>query len=185
VLRGGKAANANNGMQSLARTLRRRCLVKALPPGTKRAIREIPTSISWPAVVQWIMSYRDSLFLTILVITPLGYFVRFLADTYWTSTFGAIAYQILCISVVQFIAPKVSLRGTAIGVFIFACVIEALQLWKPPWLQTIRATFPGRLILGDTFLWDDFPPYVVGCMIGWGWVSVLRSRHSAGCSGYK
>lgn len=120
------------------------------------------------------MPYRVALLLSILVIIPLGYFVRFSTNTYWSSTWGAIAYQMLWIALVQLIAPKASLKWTAIGVFVFACAIEVLQLWQPPWLQAIRATLPGRLILGTTFLWDDFPPYLAGCLIGWGWVKCLR-----------
>lgn len=120
------------------------------------------------------MPYRVSLLTSILIIIPLGYFVRFSANTYWTSTFGAIAYQLFWMLLVQLIAPKASLKGTAIGVFLFACAIEFLQLWQPPFLQAIRATLPGRLVLGNTFLWDDFPPYLAGCLIGWGWGKLLR-----------
>jgi Protein of unknown function (DUF2809) len=121
------------------------------------------------------MPYRVSLLLSILVIIPLGYFVRFSSNTYWSSTFGAIAYQMLWITLVQLIVPKASPKWTAIGVFIFACAIEFLQLWQSPWLQAIRATLPGRLLLGNTFLWDDFPPYFLGCFLGWIAIKLLRA----------
>jgi hypothetical protein len=125
------------------------------------------------------MSYRIALLISILVIIPLGYIVRFSGDGYWNSTFGAIAYQMLWVMLVQLLFPKVSLTKTAIGVFVFACAIEFLQLWQPPFLQAIRATLPGRLLLGNTFLWDDFPPYLAGCLMGWGWVKLLRISTTA------
>ncbi|MBD2079451.1 DUF2809 domain-containing protein [Leptolyngbya sp. FACHB-17] len=115
------------------------------------------------------MPYRVSLLLTISLIIPLGYFVRFspLFPNWFSDVFGSIAYQIFFISLVQFCFPKTPIAKTVIGVFIFACAIEFLQLWQPPFLQAIRATPPGRLILGNTFLWSDFPSYAIGSTVGW------------------
>jgi glycopeptide antibiotics resistance protein len=122
------------------------------------------------------MSYRISLLIGIVIVVPLGYLVRFAENTYWSSTFGAIAYTIFWILLVQLFAPKAAPKWIAIGVFLVTCAIEFLQLWKPPFLQAIRATLPGRLILGNTFLWDDFPPYFVGCFLGWMLIKLLRDR---------
>ncbi|GAP98405.1 ribosomal maturation YjgA family protein [Leptolyngbya sp. NIES-2104] len=122
------------------------------------------------------MPYRLSLLLTIVFIVPLGYFVRFspMFPDWFSDVFGSIAYQIFFIALVQFWFPKMSIAKTAIGVFLFSCAIEFLQLWKPPFLQAIRATLPGRLVLGNTFLWSDFPPYGLGCSAGWLWLKFLR-----------
>ncbi|MBE9011721.1 DUF2809 domain-containing protein [Pseudanabaenaceae cyanobacterium LEGE 13415] len=122
------------------------------------------------------MPYRIALLLTIVFIVPLGYFVRFssIFPDWFSDIFGSIAYQILFIALVQFCFPKWSIAKTAIGVFLFSCVIEFLQLWKLPFLQAIRATLPGRLILGNTFLWSDFPPYAVGNLAGWFLIRKLR-----------
>lgn len=115
------------------------------------------------------MPYRVALLLTIVFIVPLGYFVRFspIFPDWFSDVFGSIAYQIFFIALVQFWFPKVSIAKTAIGVFLFSCAIEFLQLWKPPFLQAIRTTLPGRLVLGNTFLWADFPPYIIGNVVGW------------------
>jgi hypothetical protein len=122
------------------------------------------------------MPYRVSLVLTIALIIPLGYFIRFspLFPDWFSDIAGSIAYQILCVAIVQFCFPKLSIVKTAIGVFLFACAIEFLQLWKPPFLQAIRATLPGQLVLGNTFMWSDFPPYLLGAIIGAVWIKVLR-----------
>jgi hypothetical protein len=120
------------------------------------------------------MSYRASLLLGVLIVVPFGYVVRFATNTYWSSTFGAIAYNVFWILLVQLLAPKASPKWTAIGVCLGSCAIEFLQLWKLPLLQAMRATLPGRLILGNTFLWSDFPPYFVGCLIGWMFIKLIR-----------
>jgi glycopeptide antibiotics resistance protein len=121
-------------------------------------------------------SYRISPLVGILIVVPLGYFVRFAENTYWSSTFGAIAYIIFWMLLVQLLVPKASPQWTAIGVLLATCAIEFLQLWQPPFLQALRATLPGRLVLGNTFLWDDFPPYFAGAFLGWVVIKQLRSR---------
>jgi uncharacterized membrane protein len=125
------------------------------------------------------MPYRAALLLTIVIIIPLGYWLRFSPLLPWwvADISGSLAYQILCIAIVQFCFPKVSIAKTAIGVFLFSCAIEFLQLYQPAWLQAIRATLLGRLILGNTFLWEDFPPYALGCGLGWLWVKGLRRKN--------
>ncbi len=124
------------------------------------------------------MGYRRSLLLGMVILVPLGYFVRFAGNTDWHSHGGAIAYTLFWICLGQFIRPRTSPLGTALGVFIATCAIELLQLWQPPWLQALRSTLPGRLVLGTTFLWEDFPPYVVGCFLGWLLIKWLRSQTS-------
>jgi hypothetical protein len=51
-----------------------------------------------------------------------------------------------------------------------------MQLWQPAWLQAMRATLPGRLVLGNTFVWSDFLYYVLGCVIGWLWLRWLQPQ---------
>lgn len=46
--------------------------------------------------------------------------------------------------------------------FIFTCCLEVLQLYKPPFLQAIRATLIGQAILGTDFVWLQFPFYIAG-----------------------
>jgi hypothetical protein len=47
------------------------------------------------------------------------------------------------------------------------CVaIELSQLVHTPWLDAIRATTLGRLVLGSGFLWSDLACYAVGALLG-------------------
>ena len=44
-------------------------------------------------------------------------------------------------------------------------LIETLQLWHPPFLEALRATTLGGLVLGYGFLWSDLVCYTVGACI--------------------
>lgn len=122
--------------------------------------------------------YRQRLvfLINILAIVPLGYTIRFsqILPAYFHDAGGSIAYQIVWILLVLFIYPPINLRWIAIWVCVGSCAIEFLQLYQPPWLQAIRATWPGRLLLGSTFLWSDFPAYFGGSYLGWLWARWLR-----------
>lgn len=109
------------------------------------------------------------LIICIIIIIPLGYFVRFHAPApeWINDSLGSIAYQILLMLLVAFFLPKAEPVWLAIWVCLASCAIEFLQLWQPPFLQAIRATLPGRLILGNTFTWSDFPFYFIGSFVGW------------------
>ncbi|MEZ2239252.1 DUF2809 domain-containing protein [Microcoleus sp.] len=126
------------------------------------------------------LKYRIALLISIIVIIPLGYVVRFSrgpAPEWFNDSFGAIAYEIFWILLTVFLWPQASLVGTAIGVCVATCGLEFLQLWQPPFLQAARATLPGRLVLGNSFTWSDFPSYFVGSFLGWVWVRWLRRSH--------
>ena len=49
---------------------------------------------------------------------------------------------------------------------LFCYGIEFSQLYKAPWIDNLRHTLFGRLVLGDTFLWSDLLCYTVGVAIG-------------------
>ena len=131
--------------------------------------------------IQW--KYRLILLISIITIIPLGYIIRFsenIGNPWLRDGLGSVAYEIFWILLVTLIAPKLSVFRVAIGVCIATCVLEFLQLWQPPFLQAARSTLPGRLVLGNTFVWSDFPPYFVGSFLGWVWTRFLKrysSRH--------
>jgi len=126
--------------------------------------------------------YRIALVAGMVCIIPLGYFVRFskgLHAPLLQDIGGSLAYQILLMFGVAVLFPRLSLMKCAVGVFVFSCAIEFLQLWQAPFILEIRATWPGRVILGTTFIWADFPPYALGCVIGWLLLRALRRRFNS------
>ena len=49
-----------------------------------------------------------------------------------------------------------------IASLLFSYAIEIFQLYKAPWIDAIRPTLFGRLVLGSTFNWGDMISYTVG-----------------------
>ena len=80
--------------------------------------------------------------------------------------------------------PRAPAERIALAVLAATCALEVLQLWRPPWLQAVRATFPGAALLGTTFAASDFVYYAVGAAIGWLGVRRFKSpgarRHPGG-----
>jgi hypothetical protein len=126
-----------------------------------------------------VFQYRLSLLISILIIVPLGYVVRFhgAAPESLIDLFGSVAYEIFWILLVALLFPKASPLWTAVGVCLATCVIEFLQLWHPPFLEAMRATLPGRLVLGNNFAWSDFFSYFIGSFLGWVWMRLCFARY--------
>lgn len=55
-----------------------------------------------------------------------------------------------------------------IGALLISYLVEVSQLWHPAFLETIRATRIGGLILGYGFLWSDLLCYTVGAFLCFG-----------------
>jgi hypothetical protein len=87
----------------------------------------------------------------------------------WVNNWGpaSVAYEWLLMLLLFAVVPgRKFIRRIAVTVFVATCVIEFLQLYQPAWLQAVRATWLGRMILGTTFNWWDFPAYLMGCVSG-------------------
>jgi Protein of unknown function (DUF2809) len=126
-------------------------------------------------------SHRLAALLSLIAIVPIGYWVRFstfLNAAWLNDALGSIAYEIFWILLLVLLMPRILPSRAAIAIFLATCAIEFLQLWKPAWLEAIRATLPGRLVLGNTFTWTDFPAYAIGSFAGWLWITGLRQKYS-------
>ncbi|MEM9119605.1 MAG: DUF2809 domain-containing protein [Cyanobacteria bacterium P01_F01_bin.56] len=120
--------------------------------------------------------YRRRLLLSIAFIVPFGLVTKFYpgpGQAWLNDAFGGIPYEIFWMLLVAVMWPRLRPGAIALMVLLTTCVLEFLQLWQPDWLQAIRATLPGRLVLGNTFTWGDFPYYAIGCCLGWLWLRWL------------
>ena len=61
---------------------------------------------------------------------------------------------------------KASTLRLALGALCFSWGVEFSQLYHAPWIDMVRSTLPGRLILGSTFNWPDLPAYALGVTMG-------------------
>jgi len=63
---------------------------------------------------------------------------------------------------VSLLFPETRLSGRVLIAISFAVGMEVSQLCKASWLEAIRATTLGGLVLGFDFVWTDLVCYVVG-----------------------
>ncbi|MBX9256620.1 DUF2809 domain-containing protein [Desmonostoc muscorum CCALA 125] len=116
--------------------------------------------------------------LSMLIVVPMGFFFKYYAvpGYKWFNDYGGdILYEIFwCLFGFWFFRSRAAVIQIPIWVFVITCIIEFLQLWHPPLLDEIRATFIGKLLLGTTFVWWDFPHYLLGCILGWFWLQQLQ-----------
>jgi hypothetical protein len=65
-----------------------------------------------------------------------------------------------------FLFPRASTLLIALLALGVAWGVEFSQLYHAPWIDAIRATTPGKLVLGNTFNWPDLIAYAVGVALG-------------------
>ena len=58
----------------------------------------------------------------------------------------------------------------------FSWAVELSQIYHAPWIDWLRATIPGRLVLGTTFNAIDLAAYAAGIAIGAGCEMIWRRR---------
>jgi hypothetical protein len=78
-----------------------------------------------------------------------------------------------------FLFPRASTLLVALLALTFAWGVEFSQLYTAPWIDAIRATIPGKLVLGNTFKWGDLLAYTVGIALG-AWAE-WRLKRSPAC----
>ena len=61
--------------------------------------------------------------------------------------------------------PSTSILKVAVGALLFSYCIEISQLYQADWINAIRNTTIGALILGHGFLWTDLVCYTVGVLL--------------------
>ena len=62
--------------------------------------------------------------------------------------------------------PRWPTRRVGTAALLFAFLIELSQLYHAPWIDAIRETTPGALVLGYGFLWTDLLCYAAGVGAG-------------------
>ena len=118
---------------------------------------------------------RARLALALAVVVPLGFATK-LTDTELVRGYlGGVFYVVFWILLVLVAWPRLRPSSVAVAVFLVTCALEAAQLWHPPRLEEVRATFLGHALLGSTFAWWDFPCYALGAALGVGVASLCRA----------
>lgn len=115
------------------------------------------------------LRYRATITLLALLVVVLGlvsrssavpaasFVGRYSGDTLWA---------LLVYLLVRWLLPEQPVIRAALSAGLFALAVETSQLYHAPWLDAIRRTRPGHLVLGAGFLWSDLLCYSVGILIG-------------------
>jgi hypothetical protein len=84
-----------------------------------------------------------------------SFIVRFTGDTLWAFAL----YYLL-----RLVFPQKKVAWNFLLSLSISYLVEVSQLYQANWINTIRNTLIGALILGNTFLWTDLICYFSGCI---------------------
>lgn len=79
---------------------------------------------------------------------------------------GVALWALLVFLLISFIRPNLPLKKRVFIALCFSWVVEFSQLYHAPWIDEIRATRAGALILGSIFNWPDLAAYAAGVLSG-------------------
>ena len=77
--------------------------------------------------------------------------------------------------------PRASTWAVALLAISTSVMVEVSQLYKAPWIDSIRRTTLGGLLLGFDFVWSDLACYTVG--VGLGILIELATLHARSAAG--
>jgi len=133
-------------------------------------------------IISTLISYihaNRAVLISLLVSTPVGFYSKFYPGPlhYWVNnSLGGVFYEIFWCLVLALYFKRLKPVQIAWIVLTVTCSLEFLQLWHLPFLELLRRNFIGVTILGNYFVWSDFPYYFAGSLIGYFWVSKLSKQ---------
>lgn len=112
------------------------------------------------------LDYR--LFCWLIIIAVLGLGTKYYPGpgrAFWNDSLAGCFYVTFWCLFWQLLLPNFKKIKLIFIVLISTSALEFLQLWHPPFLQFIRKFWLGKVIIGTTFTWTDFPYYLLGALI--------------------
>ena len=80
--------------------------------------------------------------------------------------FGDALWALMIFFIFGFVFRARETRCITLGALLFSYSIEISQLYHSQWIDSLRKTRIGGLVLGYGFLWSDLVSYTVGIGIG-------------------
>ncbi len=91
---------------------------------------------------------------------------RFLGDISFVKTYvGDVLWALMVFFGIAFTLNRWSAKTVALVTILVSLSIEISQLYHAPWIDGLRATRLGGLVLGFSFVWSDLLCYSVGVLI--------------------
>ncbi len=88
---------------------------------------------------------------------------------------GDFCWALACFALLRLLLPRQRLFQVFLLALACSVGIELSQLWHPAWLDSIRHTAVGGLLLGFGFRWSDLLCYLSGTLAGWGVMHLLEA----------
>jgi Protein of unknown function (DUF2809) len=79
---------------------------------------------------------------------------------------GDVLWATMVVMGLAWLLPRLSTKQVGLLALTLCFAVEWSQLLQTPWLNELRRTSLGGLILGRGFLWSDMGCYVVGVGLG-------------------
>jgi hypothetical protein len=77
-----------------------------------------------------------------------------------------ILWALLVFAFSRLLLPRLTTSKVALIALGFSLFMECSQLYQAPWINDLRATGIGGLLLGFAFLWSDVACYIGGVALG-------------------
>jgi hypothetical protein len=79
---------------------------------------------------------------------------------------GDIIWALMVYFIVRWLFINKTAQFAIILSLLFCFAVEFSQLYKASWINELRHTLFGRLVLGEGFLWSDLLCYTIGVGLG-------------------
>ena len=116
---------------------------------------------------------RLAYLIAVIVVIALGLLSRRIpAIPQWV---GDVLWALMVYLLARAILISAPLKQVVFISLVFCFAIEFSQLYQAPLINSLRRTLPGRLILGQGFLWGDLLAYTAGVGMGYG-LSLIKDK---------
>ena len=112
--------------------------------------------------------------LLVIIIVGLGLLSRKIAVVPFFV--GDMLYAMMMVALFRLVLIAKPIWTVCILSLILCFSIECSQILTYDWLVQLRATLPGRMILGQGFLWSDLFAYTVGTILFGIFILYLEKR---------
>lgn len=107
------------------------------------------------------------IYLSLIIITVItGLVSRELSPAIVPLFVGDILWGLAVFLLMRFLFIQKALTFTIIVSLIYAYATEFSQLYQAPWIDNLRQTFFGKVLLGETFYIGDLASYTIGIGLG-------------------
>lgn len=90
---------------------------------------------------------------------------------------GDTLWALLVFWLIRAVAPSSTALSSALIAISFSFLIECSQLYHTPWIDSIRSTTLGGLVLGYGFKVSDLACYCVGVCFGYALTTLVSHRN--------